>query len=302
MANRVQLVRGDTAFNAALVGLEGEITVDTTLDELMVHTGAGAGTGKRIPNKDTNDTLYQTLSAVLTAVAALSSTDGILVKTGASTLALRTITGTSNQISVSNGGGAAGAPTLSLASAITAPGSLATTTTLASGTTLTAGTSLSVGTTAAFTGVATFTAQDVHNGGMDVNDALHIDEVYETVVDTASAPSATTNFDVKSGSIQRYTSNAANNWTLNVRGDGSTTLDSLMAVGQSLSIEFVAINGATPYYQTALTIDGNSVTPKWANGTAPSAGNASAHDVYRLQIVKTASATFTVYESQTKYS
>ena len=64
---------------------------------------------------------------------------------------------------------------------------------------------------------------------------------------------------------------------------------------------FSATNGATPYYQTAFQIDGNAVTPKWQNGTAPSAGNTSSIDIYSYTIVKTGSAAFTAFGSQTKF-
>ena len=51
-----------------------------------------------------------------------------------------------------------------------------------------------------------------------------------------------------------------------------------------------------------MQIDGNSVTPKWSGGTAPTAGNASSIDVYTFVVIKTASATFTVLASQTKFA
>lgn len=60
----------------------------------------------------------------LSALAALSSA-GLIVRTGAGTVATRAITGTANQISVADGDGLSGGPTLSLPSAVTMPGSLA---------------------------------------------------------------------------------------------------------------------------------------------------------------------------------
>jgi len=59
-------------------------------------------------------------------------------------------------------------------------------------------------------------------------------------------------------------------------------------------------NGATAYYPSAITIDGNAVTPKVP--AAITAGNASAIDAYSFTIIKTASATFTVLETQTKFA
>lgn len=124
----------------------------------------------------------------------------------------------------------------------------------------------------------------------------------EVATVSATAATGTVNFDVKTQSVLYYTTNASGNWTLNVRGDSSTTLNSIMAVGESLTIAFLATQGGTAYYASALTIDGTSVTPKYQGGTAWTAGNASSIDTYTYTIVKTASATFTVLASQTKFA
>ena len=119
---------------------------------------------------------------------------------------------------------------------------------------------------------------------------------------SATAAGSTVQFDVKTQGVLYYTTNSTGNWTLNVRGDGSTTLDSLMTTGDALTVVFLATNGVTPYYGNALTIDGNAVTPKFQNGVAFSAGNASSIDIYTYTIIKTASATFTVLAGQTKFA
>lgn len=111
---------------------------------------------------------------------------------------------------------------------------------------------------------------------------------------SATAATGTINFDLSTQGVLYYTTNASANFTLNFRGNGSTTLNSLMSTGDAISAVFLNTNGSTAYYPTAFQIDGSSVTPKWSGGTAPAAGNASAIDSYSFTIFKTGSAAFTV--------
>jgi len=124
----------------------------------------------------------------------------------------------------------------------------------------------------------------------------------ETTNIQADATSGTENLNLLSGSHMYHTSNAAGNFTLNVRSSASVALNTTMAIGETVTAVFSCTNGSTAYYMTALTIDGNAQTVKWQGGTAPAAGNASSVDVYSFAITKTASATFTVLGSLTKFA
>ena len=112
---------------------------------------------------------------------------------------------------------------------------------------------------------------------------------------SATAATGTINFDAVTQGVLYYTSNASANWTLNVRGSSGATLDSILATGDAITVAFLVTNGSTAYRHTAMTIDGTSVTPKWSGGTAPAAGNASSIDAYSFTILKTASATYTIF-------
>ena len=120
---------------------------------------------------------------------------------------------------------------------------------------------------------------------------------------SATAVAATTNIDVSTASVQITTGAPAANFTLNVRGSASVTLDSLMAVNDSITVTFECLNGAAnTFYANVYQIDGVGVTPKWLGGTAPAAGFASSANVYMLQIRKTAAATFTCIASLSQFA
>jgi hypothetical protein len=125
--------------------------------------------------------------------------------------------------------------------------------------------------------------------------------IFETT--TVSATAATTNvyFDVLTQSVLYYTSNASGNWTLNVRGNSTTTLGSVMAIGQTVTIAFLVTQGSTGYSQSGFQIDGVVITPKWLTGTIPSAST-NAIDAYSIAIIKTGSSSYTALISQSKFA
>ena len=145
-----------------------------------------------------------------------------------------------------------------------------------------------------YTGTQTFT-------GSTTAIAAVFQDAAEVATVSATAATGTINYDVTTQSVLYYTTNASANWTVNIRGNSSTSLNTLMSTGQSLTVVFLVTQGATAYYNNAVTIDGSSVTPKYQGGTAWSSGNASGIDAYSYTIVKTGSAAFTVFASQTQF-
>jgi len=147
----------------------------------------------------------------------------------------------------------------------------------------------------------TFSATQTFNGTSSTA-ALKEINIIEPASVSGTAPTATTNFYINSGAVQYITANNANNWTLNFAFSSGTTLNSAMAVNDSISCTLIVTNTTTAYYASAFTIDGTSVTPKWQNGAAPTSGNTSALDIYTFVIIKTAASTYTVLASQTKFA
>ena len=124
----------------------------------------------------------------------------------------------------------------------------------------------------------------------------------EAVTLTGTGAGGTINIDATTQSIVYATANATGNFVLNVRGNASTTLNSLMAAGETYTLVYVNTNGGTAYYTTGIQVDGVTITPKWSGGTAPTTGNASSVDVYNFTIIKTASAAFTILAQLTKFA
>jgi hypothetical protein len=151
------------------------------------------------------------------------------------------------------------------------------------------------GTATTFTALQTF-------AGTASNADLKTSNIIETATISATAATGTIAYDITTQSVLYYTSNASANWTVNFRGSSGTSLDTLMATGESMSVTFLVTQGATAYYNSAVQVDGSSVTPKWQGGTAPTSGNASSIDSYTYVIIKTGSATFTVIAAQTRFA
>lgn len=143
--------------------------------------------------------------------------------------------------------------------------------------------------TQTFAGTSSILASVLYNSG-------------EIATVSATAATGTINYDVTTQSVIYYTSNASANWTVNFRASSGTSLNTAMSTGQSVTVAFLVTQGGTAYYNNVVQVDGSTVTPKYQGGTAWSAGNASSIDAYVYTIVKTGSAAFTVFASQTKFA
>jgi len=155
-------------------------------------------------------------------------------------------------------------------------------------------TGLGIGTSSPTSGLQT--------AGSSSKSAFKTPNIAEVDTISATAATGTIQYDVTTQSVLFYTSNASGNWTVNFRGSSGTSLNTMMQTGESISATFLVTQGSTAYYNSAVTIDGVSVTPKWQGGTAPTSGNASSVDCYTYVIQKTGSATYVVLASQTKFA
>ena len=152
---------------------------------------------------------------------------------------------------------------------------------------------------------ATMFSSPTFTGNAVFNSYASIKSLIETATVTASSPSSIQAFDTITQGVQYYTANSANAFTINVRGNSSTTLNSILSVGQSISIGLLITCSDAAHYMTSVDIDGTAtgVTTVWQGGVTPTTGNTSSIDVYTLTIVKTAvTPTYTVLATQTRFA
>jgi hypothetical protein len=148
----------------------------------------------------------------------------------------------------------------------------------------------------------TFTATKTFSGSSSAL-AMVLNDAAEVATISATAATGTINYDITTQSVLYYTTNASANWTVNLRASSGTSLNTALSTGQSVTVAFLVAQGSTAYYNNVVQVDGTTsgVTTRW-QGAAPVAGNANGIDVYSYTIIKTASATFTVLASQTKFA
>ena len=132
---------------------------------------------------------------------------------------------------------------------------------------------------------------------------FHFDngELIERVKITAGKLSDNLNIDLENGMVHHFTTAESTTSTPNIRVNSSTTLNSVMAVGDVITVTLITTANASAY-SANITIDGSAVTENWVGGSAPSAGGSSGVDIHAFTIIKTAANTYTVIGNHSKTS
>jgi hypothetical protein len=140
-------------------------------------------------------------------------------------------------------------------------------------------------------------------GRVTMNGNSRIDGIAEKVTISGTFDSDVV-VDTNTQGVVLSTAAADANFIVNLRGDGSNSLDASMDTGESITVAYISKQNATAYYPTEIQCDGvtTNVTTVWQGGSAPTSGNTTSNDVYTLTAIKTASSTFTVLASQTQFA
>ena len=139
-------------------------------------------------------------------------------------------------------------------------------------------------------------------GAVTFNGTGKIQAVKEKVTVTAVATTGATNFDFLDQAVLYHTTTATGQFTINLRGSSSTTLNNMLSVGESVTGAFLNTN--TTFYVSTITIDGSStnVVLEYQGGTAPTAGNAGI-DAYTFTAIKTSTTpAYTILAAQTQFN
>lgn len=146
------------------------------------------------------------------------------------------------------------------------------------------------------TGIANIV--QVSSNQFSVNKTVSIQQAKEKVTVNAASATTTVFFEILDGAIMYMTGNSAANFTLNIRGNSTVTLDSMMSANESLTCTFINTSGSPSYYITQVQIDGSNVTPVWPVNGIPSSGTSNGIDAYTFNIIKTAANTYKVLGSK----
>lgn len=303
----VRVARGTTAaLNAGLSAIqEGEIVFDNALNKLQVKEGSALVDHTTASDSLKANLASPTFTGVPAAPTATSGTNTTQIATTAFvTAAAPDISGKANIAAPTFTGvpaaptAAQGTDTTQLATTAFVNAEIAADLTAAIGSTVQAFDA----DTAKRDTTNTYTQLQTMNADLVCNEALSIERVTEKVDRNSSgAATGTINLDAKSQAIKWDAANATGNFVINIRGDGSTTLNSLMTAGQSLTTVYVVAYGSTAYYPTSVTVDGASATVKWTGGAPSGAGTVNSITSYSLTAIKTGDAVFTVLVSSSAF-
>ena len=142
-------------------------------------------------------------------------------------------------------------------------------------------------------------ARITKTGAISLNNGELVERCY---IQSSPAWSSNGAVDLDNGVVQYNTSNYGSGGAGSLYFTSSVGINTQMANGDIMSLTMMTNVNSTAGYINNIFIDGQAVTETWVGGSAPTAGGGSGVDIYTFNIIKTASATYTVIANQVKTS
>jgi len=138
------------------------------------------------------------------------------------------------------------------------------------------------------------------NGSFIANGTSTVQQIKEKVQSNATGSTGTVNFDILSGAIFRKSTAATSNFTINIRGNSTVTLDSILSNNESITCTYLNQTGSPGYIANVIQIDGTTQTINYVTSysTLPTINGI---DAYTFNIIKVNPNSYVVLGSKVGY-
>lgn len=145
-------------------------------------------------------------------------------------------------------------------------------------------------------------ARSVSSNTLASNLQISLTQVFETGNVYTTAIGGNVNIDLQNNTLYFFSSNTTANVTFNLRANTQNTLDSQLSIGQAVTTGILLKQGATRY-RANVYVDGVLQAPFYLGNSAPSFATSQQEsiDAYSINVLKTASNTYTVLVSNSNF-
>jgi len=136
------------------------------------------------------------------------------------------------------------------------------------------------------------------------NVSLNSSRIVESVNISPQAATGTITINVLDSAIHYYQGNVVSNVTVNLRGNSTAALGSILNIGQSSSVAVLIPVGGTQYVIQTIQIDGVAQTVRWGGNTKPAYNVSPPNafiDSYSIIAVKENASGYIVLASNTAF-
>jgi hypothetical protein len=139
------------------------------------------------------------------------------------------------------------------------------------------------------------------SGTTTISGTGKVQQLIEKAVHSATALTGQQTINVENGAVYYYYSDSSADFQFKITS--TSTLNSIMASQEAITIVVFCKQGATAKKLSAITIDSltSGVDVFWFGGTSYPSGNASSIDVYTITVMKIGNNDFDVFASQSSF-